>query len=88
MTRKKLVMENVESSMIQSYAVVKESNVSTLYVKFKSGEIYSFESVPDKTILEFISSESKGKYFSANIRNKYSTFKEPNVETISPTNIY
>jgi len=88
MTLKKLVMEDVESSMIQSYAVVKESDVSTLYVKFKSGEIYSFESVPDKIILEFIGSESKGKYFSANIRNKYTTFKEPSVETITPANIY
>jgi hypothetical protein len=86
MTQKKLVMEKVDSSMITSYAVVKESEVSTLYVKFNSGEIYSFDSIPDSVILSFISAESKGKYFHANIRGKYQTFKETQAEDTS-TNI-
>ncbi len=70
-----------------SYTVVESSNVhsvgyrvsdKTLFVKFKSekrgyeGSRYTFYSVPSDIYLGLLNAASKGKYFAANVKGKYS----------------
>jgi hypothetical protein len=50
-------------------------SVGTLRVTFKGGNIYEYASVPLGTYNAFLAAESKGKYFQANIRDKYETKK-------------
>ena len=42
-----------------------------LVIQFSHGKFYGFLDVPNDVYIEFLRSESKGKYFNANIRNKY-----------------
>lgn len=43
----------------------------TLFVKFKQGEVYSYDGVSPKTYQSFINAPSKGIYFSKYILGKY-----------------
>lgn len=61
---------------------VKSSNISavgyengTLAVKFSSGTVYHYSDVPANVYAELLAAESIGRYFAANIRNKYSSHK-------------
>lgn len=46
-----------------------------LIVTFKNGSKYQYDGVPEDVFKELISTESIGKYFASNIRNKYTTTK-------------
>lgn len=60
----------VESSMITSIGY--DNNSATLEIEFKNGgAVWEYYDVPEYIWYEFINSGSKGKYFHANIKNKY-----------------
>lgn len=59
----------VESSVIKKF--VYNDKTKVLYIKFKNTHIYKYIDVPIEIVKEFISSESKGKYFNKNIKKKY-----------------
>ena len=46
-----------------------------LIVTFKNGSKYQYDGVSEDVFKELISAESVCKYFTANIRNKYTTTK-------------
>ncbi len=57
---------------------VKSSNLvavsyanSTLHIRFHSGRLYVFFNVPKSVFNGLMSAPSKGKYFHANIRDRY-----------------
>lgn len=62
-----LLYENVESSTIKEIAY--ENN--ELYVKFTSGSTYRYKGVSKELFESLKNSESKGKFFGANIKNKF-----------------
>jgi len=43
----------------------------TLEVGFRSGSVYQYFDVPEALYLELMSSDSKGKFLHANIKNSY-----------------
>lgn len=61
----------ITSSIIAGYSYDK----GNLFLKFKNGDFYKYESVPENVYVEFYSAESMGSYFHANIKNKYKTEK-------------
>lgn len=44
----------------------------TLYIRFHSGGVYSYASVPPAVYNDLLAAPSKGKYFHANIRPFFS----------------
>lgn len=59
----------VESNFIDSVAYDESNKV--LYVKFLNNSLYAYYYVDQNIYCNFIKSESKGKFFEANIRNEY-----------------
>ena len=47
-----------------------------LTVSFKSGRVYSYDSVPEDIANGLASAASAGKYFDANIKNAYTTHRQ------------
>ena len=47
----------------------------TLEIAFIQGDVYQYFDVPDVVYQEFISAESHGKYFHANIKDNYRCVK-------------
>jgi len=45
--------------------------VRQLYVRFRDGDIYRYFDCPVSVYKEFLTAESKGRYFSQNIRNRF-----------------
>ncbi len=67
-----LIMERrefPESSVLHSASYDKVMN--RLTVTFKSGKSYDFYDVPVSIWQEFIEAESKGRYFTQNIKGKF-----------------
>lgn len=60
---------SVESTAIDGLAYNRKTG--TLVVKFVGGSRYYFHGVPPKRYDEFATAESKGRYFSAMIRENY-----------------
>jgi hypothetical protein len=60
-------MIEVESSNIESVGY--ENN--QLFVKFKSGGLYAYKNVPSALYQQFLTAESKGKYFFSHIKGKF-----------------
>ena len=46
-----------------------------LYVKFSNGTFYMYNDVPETVANGFFEAESAGKFFFANIRNKFKTVR-------------
>lgn len=42
-----------------------------LYLRFRSGELYRYLDLPPQTFSDFLTAESKGQYFSRNIRERF-----------------
>ena len=61
--------ELVQSSNIESIGY--DGKTSKLEVKFHSGDVYQYANVPEFIYKGLHDAESKGKYFHANIRDKY-----------------
>lgn len=60
-----------ESSFITEVAY----EYGNLYVKFKGGNIVSYKDFPSKKYDEFLKSPSKGKFFMAEIKDKFTEQK-------------
>jgi hypothetical protein len=63
----------VNSSNIAAIGYDSESGV--LEVEFTNGTVYSYSGVPMGEYDGLLSADSKGKYFNANIKNRYSFVK-------------
>ncbi len=61
------------SSMISEVEYDEENKL--LRLKFTKGGWYEYKDVPKEVYLELINADSIGKYFLANIKNKYETKK-------------
>ena len=66
-TTNTLLRENVDSSNISAYAYEN----GTLTVKFVTGSTYSFAGVSKQIAIDLDNAESKGRFFSENIRDEY-----------------
>lgn len=71
MAAAKIPMTTVQSSNI--HAVGYDGPTRTLAVHFRSGDIWHFPGVEPDLAQRFIGAESKGKFFYANIKGKFST---------------
>lgn len=58
-----------ESSNIEGYAY--DSSNHKLWIAFKGDRVYAYKEVPYQVANELHNAESKGKYHSSNIKNKY-----------------
>lgn len=63
------LMIEVKSSVINKIGYDEKTN--TLYIEFKNNHIYMFLNVSNKEQNDFLSAESKGKYFNKKIKKKY-----------------
>jgi hypothetical protein len=43
----------------------------TLYLRFRSGELYCYFDFPPQQYRDFLAADSKGRYFSSNIRDHF-----------------
>jgi hypothetical protein len=59
----------VESSVFEAAAYLQSNRL--LYLKFRSGDIYRYFDFPAEEYTEFLSAESKGRYFAERIRDRY-----------------
>lgn len=57
----------LESKMFTSVAYDAEKRL--LYLRFQSGDNYRYFEFPNNDYQQFLSAESKGRYFLSNIRN-------------------
>jgi len=63
----------VSSSNLQSVGFDPDS--STLEIEFKGGAVYQYQGVPQAEFDAFMNASSLGKYFHANIKDRYATVK-------------
>ena len=59
----------VRSSVIS--AIDYDSDLSILYVKFKSGSLYKYYRVPESVFNGLLNARSKGTYFNFRIKGRY-----------------
>ena len=59
----------VRSSVIS--AIDYDSDLSILYVKFKSGSLYKYHRVPESVFNGLLNARSKGTYFNFRIKGRY-----------------
>jgi KTSC domain-containing protein len=59
----------VESTVFSAAAY--RADVRQLYLRFADGDIYRYFDCPVSVYTEFLAAESKGRYFSQNIRNRF-----------------
>lgn len=60
-------MIELNSSALHSVAY----EVNSLFVLFNDGRLMEYLNVPKKVFLELLESESVGRFFNLNVRNKY-----------------
>ena len=56
-------------------AIGYDSDSSTLEIEFNDGSVYQYDGVPEAEFDGLIDAASKGTYFNANIKHKYSYTK-------------
>jgi hypothetical protein len=69
MKQKSMKRLPVESSVLASVLHLAEQQL--LEIEFRSGLLYRYFDVPQQTYTELLAAESKGRYFNANIRNRF-----------------
>lgn len=67
-------LTKVESSVLD--AVGYDANAKELTVVLKSGDTYVYRNVPEKVYNNLMAAESKGKFFTKNIKDKYEYTKK------------
>ena len=65
-------LTELESSIIE---VILYNNDAILTIQFKGGASYQYAEVPIEEFFKLRESESKGKYFIQNIKDKFETTK-------------
>ena len=58
--------QTVDSTVIRAVG-----HTRVLEIEFESGRIYQYFNVPEDVFDEFLSSDSKGRYFNSHVRGKY-----------------
>lgn len=64
-----MIMTEVSSSNLESVGY--DPSTETLRIKFKSGGLYEYYTVPQDVYDGLMAASSKGKYFHDNIKDKY-----------------
>jgi hypothetical protein len=59
----------LDSSVFTSAAYLPAQR--TLYLRFRSGELYCYFDFPPQQYHDFLAADSKGRYFSSNIRDRF-----------------
>ena len=59
----------VESKMFVSAAY--DADKSTLYLRFRSGDVYRYFDFTEERYREFLDAESRGRYFLSHIRDGF-----------------
>lgn len=59
----------VESTVFSAAAY--RANVRQLYLRFRDGDVYRYFDCPVSVYADFLAAESKGRYFSQQIRNQF-----------------
>ena len=59
----------IESSVFAAAAYSRSED--SLYLEFRSGAIYRYFDLPLHQYAEFLAADSKGRYFSRNIRDRF-----------------
>jgi KTSC domain-containing protein len=59
----------VDSSLFTSAAY--RPGKRMLYLRFRSGELYCYFDVPPQKYRDFLAADSRGQYFSSNIRDRF-----------------
>jgi hypothetical protein len=59
----------VESSAFRAAAYGDDEH--SLYLRFRSGEVYRYFDVPAQVYQEFLAADSKGRYFRQNILDRF-----------------
>ena len=68
-------MERTPVTSTDIRAIGYDTDSQTLEVEFNSGSVYAYAGVPQGEHDGFVGADSKGKYFNANIKNRYSFVK-------------
>jgi hypothetical protein len=68
-------MERTPVTSTNIHAIGYNPDSQTLEIEFNSGAVYDYSDVPQSEYDGFIGADSKGKYFHANIKNRYSFMK-------------
>lgn len=68
-------MERTPVTSSNIHAIGYDPDSQTLEIEFNSGAVYDYSDVPQSEYDGFIGADSKGKYFHANIKNRYSFMK-------------
>lgn len=66
-------MEHVESSNIEAISYLKAEKI--LKIHFKNGSVYEWKDVPVRKYNRLMEAESKGSFFSKEIKGKYTSNK-------------
>jgi len=69
----KIPMETVTSSNLD--AIGYDTAAKTLAIGFISGHIHHYFDVPEQTVVDLAMAESKGKFYSQNIKGKFTSEK-------------
>ena len=68
-TLKQMEWQPLDSKMLAAVAYAPETR--TLYLRFRSGEIYRYFDFPEAQYQEFLHAESRGRYFLSHIRGRF-----------------
>lgn len=68
-------MERISVNSSNLSAVGYEAESGVLEVEFLGGAVYRYSDVPESEYDALMGADSKGKYFSANIKSKYAFVK-------------
>lgn len=64
-----MMMQDVVSSELQSVGF--DEAASILQVKFQNGRVYRYQGVPQSVFENLLRADSKGRFFNAQIRDRY-----------------
>ena len=68
-------MERIPVTSTDIRAIGYDTDNQILEIEFNSGSVYDYANVPQGEYDGIMSADSKGKYFHANIKNRYSFVK-------------
>lgn len=68
-------MERVGVNSSNIWSIGYDFESSTLEIEFKGGAVYQYQGVPQHEYEALLSAGSKGSYFHANIRSRFSSVK-------------
>jgi hypothetical protein len=69
--RRLYIMERTPITSTTLNAVGYDEDSQTLEMEFKTGSVYQYAGVPSSEFEGLMNADSKGKYFNANIKNRY-----------------